>query len=158
MKVIEGAPRAFSGQKFAICASRFNDSVVERLVEGANRAFLEAGAAADDIYLIWVPGALEISWALDRLISAVPIAACVGVGLVQRGETAHFDVVVRESASALARLQERTAVPVANGILTVDNRDQAIERAGGKFGNKGYDAAVAALRLATLAAMIAKEA
>lgn len=149
MAVLEGELRG-GGRRFCLVASRFNRLVVERLVEGARAALAEAGAADDDVDLVWVPGAWELPWAAARAVDA-GYDAVVALGCVIRGETPHFDYICEAATRGLGELAVRSDVPVALGLLTCDTADQARERAGGSHGNKGVDAAEAAVELADLA-------
>lgn len=142
------------GLRVCLLAARFNESVVLRLVEGARRALLQHGVAEESIELIWVPGAFELPAALAaRLRSSAPDAV-VALGAVIRGETAHFEYVAGAACAGLAELSRTSGVPVGFGVLTVNSPEQAAERAGGKLGNKGWDAACAALELASVLAQM----
>ncbi|ACU54598.1 6,7-dimethyl-8-ribityllumazine synthase [Acidimicrobium ferrooxidans DSM 10331] len=144
---LEGRPRAEPTDRFVIVAARFNELVGEALVDGARRALEEAGAA--EPIVVWVPGALEIAGAARRLVTAgTPIAGIIAVGAVIRGETDHYEVVATQASAQLARLAAEATVPVANALLTVDSLEQAFDRAGAKHGNKGYEAALVAVRMA----------
>jgi 6,7-dimethyl-8-ribityllumazine synthase len=149
MKTIEGDFTAAQG-RFAIIAGRFNGFVVEPLVAGARDALLRHGVAEDAIDLIRVPGAWEIALVAGKLASSGQYAAIVALGAVIRGATPHFDFVAGECAKGLAQAAQATGVPVAFGVLTTDSIEQAIERAGTKAGNKGADAAMAALEMVSL--------
>lgn len=148
MRVHEGSLDG-TGLRVAIIASRFNDSVVQRLVEGAQSCLTRHGVAEDDLDLYWVPGAWEIPLVAKRLASGGGVDAIVALGLVVRGQTAHFEFVAGESA-AVGRVALDTGVPIAFGVLTTETWEQATDRAGGKMGNKGWDAAQAALETANL--------
>jgi 6,7-dimethyl-8-ribityllumazine synthase len=136
--------------KFAIVAARFNDFVVDKLVTGAVQALRGHGATDQQIEIVRVPGAFEIPLIVRKLASGRRFDAIVALGAVIRGDTPHFDYVAGECASGLARVATETGVPVGFGVLTVDTVEQAMERAGGKSGNKGADAALSALELANL--------
>jgi 6,7-dimethyl-8-ribityllumazine synthase len=138
------------GLRVAVVASRFNDFIVARLVEGARDALARHGVAADDTDLAWVPGAWELPLAAQALAASGRYDAVVALGAVIRGSTYHFEVVAGQSAAGLSRVALDTGVPVGNGVLTVDTIEQAIERAGSKAGNKGAEAAVSALETANL--------
>ncbi len=146
----EGRIEADTSQGFVLVASRFNDLVVKRLVEGAVAGLRDAGVESARISLVWVPGALELPQAADRAAAALAPSGIILLGAVIRGETSHFDVVVRESAAGISWLQRQTGIPVANGVLTVESMEQALDRAGGKAGNKGYEAAISVVKLASL--------
>jgi 6,7-dimethyl-8-ribityllumazine synthase len=148
-------PREPSGarsqtSRFAIVAARFNEGIVTRLVEGARHAFVAAKVPDEAVELHWVPGSFELPLAALRLAETRRYAGIVCVGVVIRGETPHFDYVAGECAAGLARIADETGVPVAFGVLTTENEEQALERAGGSEGNKGADAAHAAIELANL--------
>lgn len=134
-----------AASRFALVCGRFNDHVVARLEQGARDALVRHGVADSDIDTVWVPGAWEIPLVAKALAETRGYDAIVGLGAVVRGDTYHFDVVANQSAAGLARVALDTGVVVTNGILTVDTSEQAVERAGGKAGNKGADAALAAL-------------
>jgi 6,7-dimethyl-8-ribityllumazine synthase len=137
-----------SGLRIGIVAARFNEAIVERLVAGATDTLLRHGALAGDLELAWVPGAFELPVVLERLAASGRVDALVALGCVVRGSTPHFDFVAGECASGSAEVARRHGVPVAFGVLTTDTWEQAVERAGGKLGNKGADAALAAVETA----------
>ena len=149
MKTIEGDFTAPQG-RYAIVAGRFNGFVVEPLVAGARDALLRHGVADDAIDLIRVPGAWEIALVAGKLARSGQYAAIVALGAVIRGATPHFDFVAGECAKGLAQAAQAAEVPIAFGVLTTDSIEQAIERAGTKAGNKGADAAMAALEMVSL--------
>jgi 6,7-dimethyl-8-ribityllumazine synthase len=134
-------------------AARFNAFVVDRLIEGARAGLVSHGVVESDIDIIYVPGALEIPLAADRL-SEGGYAAIICLGTIIRGETGHYDVVVNQSARGLADVALRSKIPVLNAILTTETLDQAINRAGAKAGNKGFDAALAAIEMVNLLAQL----
>jgi 6,7-dimethyl-8-ribityllumazine synthase len=136
--------------RFAIVASRFNEMIVDSLVRGAVDALLRHGASEKLIELIRVPGAFDLPFVVRRVAASKRYDAVVALGAVIRGATPHFDHVAGQCAAGLARVAEETGVPVAFGVLTTETIEQAIERAGTKAGNKGADAALAALELANL--------
>jgi len=139
-----------AGKKFAIVASRFNGRIVDRLIEGAVDCLVRHGLEAADVRVVKVPGAWEIPLALEELARAGGVDGLIALGAVIRGETPHFDYVCSGCASGVAGVSERHRLPVGFGVLTCDNSAQAEERAGGKAGNKGWDAALAALEMADL--------
>jgi 6,7-dimethyl-8-ribityllumazine synthase len=141
---ISGRPRA-EGVRCAVIASRFNELVVERLTSGAVDAFVRHGVDPAAVTVIEVPGAWEIPQVAQVAAASGNYDLIVGVGAVIRGETEHFEIVAHQSAAGLAEVAVRTGVVVTNAIITVENTDQALARAGGKAGNKGAEAAVAAL-------------
>jgi 6,7-dimethyl-8-ribityllumazine synthase len=149
MKIIEGDFATPTG-RFAIVAGRFKGFVVEPLVAGARDALVRHGVKDDAIDLIRVPGAWEIALAAHKLANSGSYAAVIALGAVIRGSTPHFDYVAGECAKGLAQAAYSSGAPVAFGVLTTDNIEQAIERAGTKAGNKGADAALAALEMANL--------
>jgi 6,7-dimethyl-8-ribityllumazine synthase len=134
-----------SGLRFVVVAARFNERVVKSLVDGALDAFARAGVHSDDIQLAWVPGAFELPVAAGAAARLGLADAVVCLGAVVRGETPHFDYVAGQAAAGIARLGLDTGVPVLFGVLTTDDAAQAEARAGGKAGNKGADAALAAI-------------
>jgi 6,7-dimethyl-8-ribityllumazine synthase len=136
--------------RFALIASRFNDSIVENLVRGAIDTLLRHGASEKQIELIRVPGAFDLPLIARRAAASRRFDAVVALGAVIRGATPHFDLVAGQCAAGLARASEETGIPVAFGVLTTDTIEQAVERSGNKAGNKGVDAALAALELANL--------
>ncbi len=145
--ILEGA-RDAAGLRIAVVAARFNGLVVDQLVAGALAALASAGARAENISLLRVPGAFEIPAAARA--AAERYDAVVALGAVIRGETPHFDYVAGECARGLMRVMLDTGVPVAFGVLTCDTVEQALARAGGAAGNKGADAALAAIEMANL--------
>ena len=138
------------GLRVAVVASRFNEAVVERLVDGAVDALLRHGCDAGDVSVSWVPGAWELPVVARALASSGTVDAIVALGAVVRGQTPHFDYVAGEAASGCAAVQREFGVPVAFGVLTTDDWDQAVARAGGKLGNKGGEAALSAVETANL--------
>ncbi len=153
IRTIEGQMNA-SGLSFAVLASRFNDTIVDRLVGGAIDYLTRHGANAQDITLVRVPGAFEMPLAAKKLAASGKYAAVVCLGAVIRGHTPHFDFVAGECTKGLAMVSLETGVPVGFGLLTTDNLEQAIERAGTKAGNKGVEAAAAALELVRVMELI----
>ncbi|MFN8667634.1 MAG: 6,7-dimethyl-8-ribityllumazine synthase [Gemmatimonadaceae bacterium] len=144
-----GAPEG-SGRRIAIVVSRFNETITQKLVEGALDALTRHGVAFDDVDVLWVPGAWELPFAARRVLASDRYDACVALGAVIRGDTPHFDIVANESARGLMQASADLDFPVANGVLTCDTMEQAEARAGGAHGNKGWDAAMAALEMADL--------
>ena len=152
---LEGALTA-SGRSFAIVASRFNDLVVKALVEGATDALVRHGADPDGIVIAWAPGAFEIPVVTKALLERQPgLSGVVAVGCVIRGETAHFEHVTGPVSAALSNLALESGKPVGMGILATDTLEQAMQRAGAKAGNKGWEAAMAVLETADLLARVA---
>ncbi|WP_243438829.1 6,7-dimethyl-8-ribityllumazine synthase [Fundidesulfovibrio soli] len=146
IRTIEGQMNA-SGLSFAILAARFNDTIVDRLVGGAIDYLARHGASREEITLVRVPGAFEMPLAAKKLAASGKYSAVICLGAVIRGHTPHFDFVAGECTKGLAMISLETGVPVGFGLLTTDNLEQAIERAGTKAGNKGVEAAAAALEL-----------
>ena len=149
MAEFSGTPTG-EGRRVAVVASRFNDVITTRLADGAMDALVRHGVAADDVDLIWVPGAWELPAAVRRLMDTERYDAVVAVGAVIRGDTPHFDYVAGEASRGLAQAAADFEVPVGFGLLTCDSMEQAEARAGGAHGNKGWDAALAALEMADL--------
>jgi 6,7-dimethyl-8-ribityllumazine synthase len=149
MAEFSGEP-AGQHRRFAVIASRFNQVIVERLVDGALDALVRHGVAADDVDVVWVPGAWELPITARRLLSSERYDALVAVGAVIRGDTPHFDYVAGEASRGLATASVEYDTPIGFGLLTCDNDEQAQARAGGAHGNKGWDAALAALEMADL--------
>jgi 6,7-dimethyl-8-ribityllumazine synthase len=145
------------GRRFAIVAGRFNEVVVEKLVEGALSCLRKHGVAEDDLDVAWVPGSFEISLAAQKLAASGQYDAVICLGAVIRGETAHFDYVAGEAARGIRQAALDTGVPVIFGVLTTEDVEQALDRAGGKHGNKGWDAAMAAMEMASLVEELPKE-
>ena len=148
-KVIEGELLA-RDLRFAFVAARFNDFVVEPLIRGALDALKRHGASEKQIEIVRVPGAFDIPIVVRKLALSRRYDALIALGAVVRGQTPHFDYVAGECASGLARIALESGVPIAFGVLTTDTMEQAVDRAGGKAGNKGADAALAAIEMANL--------
>ncbi len=136
--------------RFAILAARFNDFVVEPLVRGALDALKRHGATEKQIEIVRVPGAFDMPIVARKLALSRRYEALIALGAVIRGQTPHFDYVAGECASGMARIALESGIPIAFGVLTTDTVEQAIDRAGGKAGNKGADAALTALEMANL--------
>jgi len=147
--IIEGHLDA-KGLKVALIASRFNDVVTSRLVEGAVDGLVRHGADEKNLVLVKVPGSFELPQAAAKLAASGRYDAVVALGCLVRGETPHFDLLAAEAAKGLAQAAVASGVPVIFGVLTCDTMDQAIDRAGGKAGNKGWDAALAAIEMVSL--------
>jgi 6,7-dimethyl-8-ribityllumazine synthase len=145
----EGALTA-QNLRIALVVSRFNDFITEKLLAGALAALKRHGGDPDTHDVVWVPGAFEIPVVCDRLASSGQYDALIALGAVIRGSTAHFDYVAGEAAKGISAVALKYGLPVIFGVLTVDTLEQAIERAGSKMGNKGYEAAVAAIEMANL--------
>ncbi len=137
-------------QRFAIVVARFNGAITELLLTGASEALSEHGVPADAVNVLRVPGCFEIPSIAQRLAASGGYHAVICLGAVVRGVTAHYEHVARETASGIAEVARTTGVPVLFGVLTTENWQQAMDRAGGKEGNKGYEAAMAAMEMAAL--------
>lgn len=158
MSTERGAPRQVEGTlivpegaKFALVASRFNHFIVDRLVEGALDAIARHGGQLSNVTIVRVPGAWEMPVVVSRIAQRRSVSAIVALGAVIRGSTPHFDYVAGEVSKGVAQVAMQTGVPVAFGVLTTDTIEQAIERAGTKAGNKGWEAAVSAIEMVSLA-------
>ncbi|TAN41820.1 MAG: 6,7-dimethyl-8-ribityllumazine synthase [Nitrospirae bacterium] len=147
MKVIQGDLQA-KGLVFGIIVSRFNDFITGKLLDGAVDALLRHGAKEEDITVVKVPGAFEIPLAAKKLAEKGSYSALICLGTVIRGATPHFDYVAAEVSKGVASASMETGVPMAFGVLTTDSIEQAVERAGTKSGNKGFDAAMTAIEMA----------
>lgn len=138
------------GRRVAVLASRFNEPIVKKLVDGALQALLKYGVVFEDIDVVWVPGAWELPVAARWLLGSERYDGIVAVGAVIRGETPHFDYIAAEAARGLAEASAESETPIGFAVLTCDTEEQAEARAGGAHGNKGWDAAVATLEMADL--------
>jgi 6,7-dimethyl-8-ribityllumazine synthase len=153
MAEFSGVPSA-TGRRFAIIASRFTEDISNKLLNGAMDALTRHGAAFENVDVIWVPGAWEIPPAARRLMLSERYDALVALGAVIRGETSHYDYVAGECSRGLADASSEFDVPVGFGVLTCENFEQAEARSGGSHGNKGWDAAIAAMEMADLFARL----
>ena len=149
MRIIEGMLRG-EGKKFAIVVSRFNDFITSKLLDGALDCLHRHGVKDDDLSLIRVPGAFEIPLAAQKLAQSGDYDGVICLGAVIRGATTHYDYVCSEVSKGIAKVSLDTSIPVGFGIVTTENIEQAIERAGTKSGNKGYDTAMSVLEMADL--------
>lgn len=136
-----------TGKRFVIVAGRFNDAIVGPLVSGALDAIARTGGSADDAEVVWVPGAFEIPQAARRVVARGGCDAVICLGAVIRGATPHFDYVAGAAARGIGDVAASASIPVVFGVLTCDTIEQAMERAGTKAGNKGFDAAMAAIEM-----------
>lgn len=150
VRQFEGTLVCPSDARFAIVASRFNAFIVERLVEGAIDAVVRHGGRAENVSVVRVPGAWEMPVICQRLTKSGQVDAVIALGAVIRGATPHFDYVAGEAAKGVAAAAAGTGIPVIFGVLTTDSIEQAVERAGTKLGNKGFEAATAAIEMVTL--------
>jgi 6,7-dimethyl-8-ribityllumazine synthase len=157
VKSIEGTLIVPEGAKFAIVGARFNAFIVERLIEGAIDALVRHGADPKNITVVRVPGAWEIPLVCRRLAKSGKLDAVVAVGAVIRGSTPHFEHVAGEVSKGVAQASLDSGVPIAFGVLTTDSIEQAVERAGTKAGNKGFDAAVSAIEMVTLGKQLSQQ-
>ena len=155
IKTFEGDLQA-KGLKFGLVAARFNDFFVSHLVEGAVDTIVRHGGSADDIALAWVPGSYEIPFAVQKMLDSKQYDAIIAMGVVIQGATPHAGYINNEVAKSLAQLGMESGTPVTYGMITADNIEQAIERSGTKAGNKGADAAHAAIEMANLNKQLAK--
>lgn len=146
---IEGSPQG-AGRRVVVVASRFNGEVVDRLVQGALNCLSEHGVAPEAIRVVRVPGAWELPLALQEVAAAGEVDALVALGVLIRGETGHFDHIATQASAAIARLGLEHRVPIGYGLLTCETPEQAWERAGGPVGDRGSEAALAALHMADL--------
>ena len=149
MAEFAGSPNG-AGRRIAVVASRFNEDVVKKLVDGALDALVKHGVLYDDIDVVWVPGAWELPLAARWLLSTERYDGIVAVGAVIRGETAHFEYISAEASRGLASVSADTETPIGFGVLTCENDEQAEARAGGAHGNKGWDAALVTLEMIDL--------
>ena len=150
MQVIEGKLQVETGKRVAIIGARFNHLITDRLVEGAKDAYLRHGGNEEDLDLVLVPGAFELPMALDRILATGKYDGVCCLGAVIRGSTPHFDYVSAEATKGIASVALNAAKPVAFGLLTTDTIEQAIERAGTKAGNKGFEAMVTVIEMMQL--------
>ena len=138
------------GLKFGLVASRFNEFITKKLVEGAQDALLRHGVGQEDIDIAWVPGSFEIPLVAKRLAQTKRYDAVICLGAVVRGGTPHFEYIAAEVSKGIAKVGLETGLPIIYGVITADTLEQAIERAGTKMGNKGFDAAVTAIETVNL--------
>ncbi len=150
MKVIEGNLQVQPGKRIAIIGARFNHLITDRLVEGARDAYLRHGGSEEDLDLVLVPGAFELPMGVERVLASGKYDAVCALGAVIRGSTPHFDYVSAEATKGIATVALKEAKPVAFGLLTTDTIEQAIERAGTKAGNKGFDAMMTVIEMLNL--------
>ncbi|MFP4511411.1 MAG: 6,7-dimethyl-8-ribityllumazine synthase [Acidimicrobiales bacterium] len=156
MPVIEGSLDG-AGLRIGVVCGRFNDFITDRLLDGAERALRRHGVDPADTTVVWVPGAFEIPFGARQLATGGTVDAVVTLGAVIRGATGHYEQVAGQCAAGVQRAALDTGVPIIFGVLTTDTVDQAIERAGAKAGNKGEEAAAAAIEMANLVRTLAKD-
>jgi len=150
VKLIEGKLKVVNGKKIAIVSTRWNHFIVDRLVEGAKDAFDRHGGNAEDLTHVLVPGAFELPMIVDQLLSSGKYDAVCALGAVIRGATPHFDYVSAEATKGIASMSLKYQKPVSFGLLTTDNIEQSIERAGTKAGNKGFEAMTVVIEMLDL--------
>ncbi len=153
MKIIEGKLNA-KGKKIAVVVSRFNDFINKKLLEGAEDCVLRHGGSGDDIHVYFVPGAFEIPFALRRITEKGVYDGVICLATVIRGNTPHFEYVASEVSKGIAHIAMEGKTPVSFGVLTTENIEQAIERAGTKMGNKGWDAALSLIEMMDISGKI----
>lgn len=149
MHIIEGEMKG-EGRSFTIVVSRFNNFITRRLLDGALDVLKRHGVSDDDITVIWVPGSFELPLVVRKVVEKGGCDAVIAVGALIRGETPHFDFIAHEVTKALSSIAVESGLPITFGVVTADTLEQAIERAGTKAGNKGADAARAALEMVSL--------
>ena len=150
INLVEGKVIAPEGMRVGIVAARFNEIIVNKLSGGAIDGLVRHGVEEDNITVVWVPGAFEIPLTAQKMAKSGNYDAVICVGAVIRGDTSHYDLVCNESAKGIAQVELATGIPVLFGIITTENIEQAIARAGSKAGNKGYDCALSALEMVNL--------
>ena len=156
IRAIEGKLNT-AGKRFAIVVSRFNAFITDRLLQSAFDGLVQCGAKEKDIKIVRVPGAFEIPSAARTLAETKKYDAIICLGCLLRGDTAHYDVIVNEVARGIGQSAQETGVPHAFGVLACENLEQAIDRAGLKMGNKGFEAALAAVEMASLTAVVSRQ-
>ena len=156
-KIVEGQLVIKKGTKFGIVVSRFNSLITERLTEAAIDCIVRHGGDANDITIVRVPGAYELPVAVQALCNSETYSALIALGCVIRGGTPHFDYVASEATKGISSAALDSGIPVAFGVLTCDNLEQALERAGAKGGNKGWEAALSAIEMVDLLGKINKK-
>lgn len=139
-----------SDARFAVVISRFNDLITRRLLEGAVETVVRHGGSAEAITVVWVPGSFEIPLAASRLAKSGKYSAVVCLGAVIQGSTSHHEYINSQVASGIMGAMQQTGVPITFGVITCENMDQALDRAGGKVGNKGHEATLAAIEMVNL--------
>ncbi len=157
MKTIMGDGSA-KGLRFGIAVSRFNDLFTRNLVQGATEALLKHGARTEDITVVWVPGAFELPSVLRPMAACGKYHALIALGVVIQGSTGHAEIINRQVAASIAQIAADTGVPVIDGVIGAQNTDQAMERSGGKHGNRGWNAAETAIEMASVLKKLGDEA
>ena len=154
IRLLEGKVVAPQGMKVGIVASRFNSFIVQKLLDGAVDGLVRHGVEEADIDAAWVPGAFELPLIAKKMAGSGRYDAVICVGAVIRGSTSHYELVCNETAKGIAQVELQSGIPVLFGVITTENIEQAIERAGSKAGNKGYDCALSAIEMVNLARQI----
>lgn len=154
INLLEGKVVAPEGMKVGIIASRFNSFIVQKLLDGAVDGLVRHGVEENNIDAAWVPGAFEVPLMAQKMAESGKYDTVICVGAVIRGATSHYELVTNESAKGIAQVSLKSGVPVLFGIITTENIEQAIERAGSKAGNKGYDCALSAIEMVNLEKVI----
>ena len=157
INLIEGNVVAKKGMRVGIVASRFNSFIVQKLLDGAVDGLVRHGVEDSNIDACWVPGAFEIPIIAEKMAVSGKYDAVICVGAVIRGSTTHYELVVNETAKGIAQVGLKSGIPVLFGVITTENIEQAIERAGSKAGNKGYDCALSAIEMVNLMQNLAGE-
>ncbi len=153
VKIVEGE-LVSRGKRYGIIASRFNEFITQRLIDGAVDALKRHGAREEEIEVFWVPGCFEIPYLAKKIAEGKKFDALLGLGAVIRGDTSHAEYIAGEAAKGIARTSQDSGLPVIFGVITAETIEQAIERAGTKEGNKGFKAAVAAIEMVNLYSQI----
>ena len=154
MNILEGKLIAKEGMKVGIVAARFNEIIVNKLIGGAVDGLVRHAVDEDNIYTAWVPGSFEIPFIAKKMADSGKYDAVIALGAVIRGSTSHYELVCNEAAKGIAQAGLSSGVPVLFGVITTENIEQAIERAGSKAGNKGYDCALAAIEMVNLESVL----
>ena len=154
INILEGKVVAPQGMKVGIVAARFNEIIVNKLLGGAVDGLVRHGVEEENITAAWVPGAFELPLAASKMAKSGKYDAVIALGTVIRGDTSHYDLVCNEAAKGIAQASLATGVPVMFGVITTENIEQAIARAGSKAGNKGYDCALGAIEMVNLFAQM----
>ena len=154
IQILEGKVVAPQGMRVGIVASRFNSFIVQKLLDGAVDGLVRHGVEEDNITAAWVPGAFELPLTAKKMAASGKYDAVICCGAVIRGSTSHYELVCSETAKGIAAVELETGIPVLFGVITTENIEQAIERAGSKAGNKGYDCALSAIEMVNLAKLL----
>jgi len=157
VKKIEGTLVAQPSCRFAIVVSRFNEFITKKLLESAEDTLLRHGVKSDNIEVVWVPGSFEIPFIAKKIASTKKVNAVICLGCIIQGETPHFEIVANQTSRGISQAELETGIPVIFGVITSENIEQAIDRAGTKMGNRGADAALTAIEMANLMEMLNKK-